>query len=224
MDAATPQVDERPTMSRGDRFALGATAALAGLVALGAAAGGVLSVVNALRDDPLTISGFALANARTPEFTAPFAQVTDARYESVTLTLTELPDAARWLLAGQAAVVALAVTGVSLTLLWLALRVLRTRPFGRSMTAALVASAALIAVGGTVSQVLDAAGKAAVVDHLGPDVTAGADTARPEGYEGLMAFALDLDLAPLGVALALGVVALAFQVGARLQRDTEGLV
>lgn len=224
MDAATPPVDERPVMSRGDRFALGATAALAGLAALTAAAGGVLSVANALRDDPLTLAGFPLGSGRTPEFTEPVAQVTDARYESVALTLTELPDAARWLLAAQAAVVAIAVVGVSLTLLRLALRVLRARPFGRSMTVALVASAALIAVGGTVSQLLEAAARAVVVDHLGPDMTTGGTPGGTGSDEGLLSFALNLDLAPIGVGLALGVVALAFQVGARLQRDTEGLV
>ncbi|PYF99317.1 hypothetical protein SAMN05216184_10726 [Georgenia satyanarayanai] len=224
MNAATPPVGERPVMSRGDRVALGATAAVAALVAVGAAVGGVMSVVQALRDDPLTLHGFPLVNARTPEFTEPFGQVSEAWYESAALTVTGLPTAARWPFAAQSAVTALAVVGVSLALLWLALRVLRNRPFGRSMTAALVASAVLIIVGGTVSQLLGAAGNAAVVDHLGTDITGGADTARPEGYEGLMTFALDLSLAPVGVGLALAVVALAFQIGARLQRDTEGLV
>lgn len=224
MNAATPPVDERPVMSRGDRVALGATAAVAGLVAVGAAVGGVMSVVQALRDDPLTLHGFPLVNARTPEFTEPFGQVSEARYESAALTVTGLPTSVRWPFAAQSAVTALAVVGVSLALLWLALRVLRNRPFGRSMTAALVASAVLIIVGGTASQLLGAAGNAAVVHHLGTDITGGADTARPEGYEGLMAYALDLSLAPIGVGMALAVVALAFQIGARLQRDTEGLV
>jgi hypothetical protein len=224
MDAATPPVDERPVMSRGDRVALGATAAAALVVAVGATVGGVMSVVQALRDDPLTLSGFPLVNARTPEFTERVGQVTEAWYESAALTVTDLPTSARWPFAAQSAVTALAVVGVSLALLWLTLRVLRGRPFGRSMTAALVASAVLIIVGGTASQLLGAVGNAAVVDHLGPAATGGADTARPEGYEGLVAFALDLSLAPLGVGLALAVVALAFQIGARLQRDTEGLV
>ncbi|MCM3661443.1 hypothetical protein M3148_10660 [Georgenia satyanarayanai] len=220
MNATTPPVDERPVMSRGDRFALGATAALAGLVALGSAVGGVLSVVQVLRDDPLTIHGFELVNARPPEVTEPVEQVTAAWYDSATLSVAGLPDSARWLFAGQSAVTALAVVGVSLTLLWLALRVLRTRPFGHSVTAALVASALLIIIGGTAAQLLEAAGRAAVVDHLGPAVTGGADPSA----ESLLAFGLSVDLAPIGVGLALAVVALAFQIGARMQRDTEGLV
>lgn len=222
MNAATPPVDDRPVMSRGDRFALGATAALAGLVAVGAAVGGIMSVVQALRDEPLAISGFQLVNARTPELTEPVEQVTAAWYESANLTVTGLPDSARWLFAAQSAVMALAVLGVSLSLLWLALRVLRTRPFGRSVTAALVTSAVLIIVGGTAAQVLEAAGKAAVVDHLGPAVTGGAGASVDS--ESLLAFGLSVDLAPIGVGMALAVVALAFQIGARLQRDTEGLV
>lgn len=222
MDAATPPVDERPVMSRGDRFTLGAVAALAGLVAAGAAVGGVMSVVQALRDDPLTISGFELVNARAPEVAEHVGQVTDAWYDSATLTIAELPDSARWLFAAQSAVLTLAVVGVSLSLLWLALRVLRTRPFGRSVTAALVASAVLIIVGGTAAQVLEAAGKAAVMDHLGgPAVTGGAG---PIDAESFVVFGLTVDLAPIGVGVALAVIALAFQIGARMQRDTEGLV
>lgn len=220
MSAATPPVDERPVMSRGDRVALGATAAVAVLVAAGAAVGGVMSVVQALGDDPLTINGFPLVNAGTPGLTEPVEQVTAAWYDSATLSVTGLPGGARWLFAAQSAVTALAVVGVSLSLLWLALRVLRTRPFGRSVTAALVASAVLVIVGGTAAQLLEAAGRAAVVDHLGPAVTAGAG----ESAESLLPFGLSLDLAPVGVGLALAVIALAFQIGARLQRDTEGLV
>lgn len=219
MNAVPPPVDERPVMSRTDRFALGATAALAGLVALGAAVGGVLSVVQALRDDPLTISGFELVNARAPEATASVEEVTAAWYDSATLSVAGLPDSARWLFAGQSAVMALSVVGVSLALLWLALRVLRTRPFGRSVTAALVTSALLIIIGGTAAQLLEAAGRAAVVDHLGPAVTGGAGSG-----ESLLAFGLSVDLAPISVGMALAVVALAFQIGARMQRDTEGLV
>jgi len=219
MNAVPPPVDERPVMSRTDRFALGATAALAGLVALGAAVGGVLSVVQALRDDPLTISGFELVNARAPEVTEPAEQVTAAWYDSATLSVANLPDSARWLFAGHSAVMALSVVGVSLALLWLALRVLRTRPFGRSVTAALVTSALLIIIGGTAAQLLEAAGRAAVVDHLGPAVTGGAGSG-----ESLLAFGLSVDLAPISVGMALAVVALAFQIGARMQRDTEGLV
>ncbi|WP_152188221.1 hypothetical protein [Georgenia satyanarayanai] len=224
MNAETPPVDERPVMSRGDRAALWGTAVVAGLVAVGAAVGGVMSVVQAMRDDPLTLHGFPLVNARTPEFTEPFGQVSEAWYESAALTVTGLPAAARWPFAAQSAVTALAVVGVSLALVWLAVRVLRNRPFGHSMTAALVASAVLIIVGGTASQLLGALGNAAVVDHLGPDVTGGADLSRPEGYEGLAMFSLELSLAPVGVGVALAVVALAFQIGARMQRDTEGLV
>src|SRR5699024_6505018 len=106
----------------------------------------------------------------TPEFTEPFAQVTGARYESVALTLTEVPGSARWLFFAQAAVTGLAAVGVCLALLWLCLRVLRSRPFGRSVTAALVASAILIIVGGTAGQLLEAAARSAIVSHLGPEI------------------------------------------------------
>lgn len=218
------QHTERPVMSRGDRAALWLTAGVAGALAVAAAVAGVFSMVNVLRDDPLTVRGFPLVNARTPEFAEPFAQVTDARYESAALTLTDVPDSARQLFAVQSAVTMLAAVGVCLALVWLCLRVLRTRPFGRSVTVALVASAILIIVSGAAGQILEAAARAAIVSHIGPDITGGADTARPEGYEGLLGYGLDFSLAPIGVGVALAVVALAFQIGARMQRDTEGLV
>ena len=218
------QNEQQPIKSRADRGALWLTVGVAGALAVAAALAGVLSMANALRDAPLTVQGFPLVNARTPEFTEPFAQVTGARYESVALTLTDVPTAARWLFAAQSAVVALAVVGVCLAVLWLSLRVLQARPFGRSVTGALVTSAALIAVGGTAGQILEAAAQASIVTHLGLDITGGVDLARPEGYEGLAGYSLNLGLAPVGVGVALAVVALAFQIGARMQRDTEGLV
>jgi hypothetical protein len=41
---------------------------------------------------------------------------------------------------------------------------------------------------------------------------------------GLPGFEMTVDLAPLGWGFALAVVAGAFEIGQRLQRDTEGLV
>ena len=41
---------------------------------------------------------------------------------------------------------------------------------------------------------------------------------------GVPTFEMSIDLAPLGWGLALAVVAGAFEIGQRLQRDTEGLV
>lgn len=54
-------------------------------------------------------------------------------------------------------------------------------------------------------------------------ITAGGNASDPS-YEGLMGWMLNLDLAPVGWALGLALVAAAFELGHRLQRDTEGLV
>lgn len=213
---------ERTAVSRGDRAGLWLVAGVAVAVAVLAAVSLALSVVHALGNDPLELQGLPLANARTPEFTAPLEAVTSARYESVALTVTGVPAGARWLVAGAVLASALAVIGVCLTIAWLCRRVLALRPFGRSVTTALVTSAVLIIVGGAGSQVLRAAGNAALVEHLGPEAT-GSGAVEVAG-EGLMTFALDLDLSSIGVGVALAVVALAFQLGARMQRDTEGLV
>jgi len=214
---------ERAVVSRGDRVALRLTAAVAATVAALAAVGLVLSAVHLLGEDPLEVQGLELVNASTPEFTEPLEGVVAARYESVALTVTDAPASARWLLLGSVAMTSAAAIGVGVTLTWLCLRVMVLRPFGRSVTVALVTSAVAVMLGGAGSQVLAAAANAAIVDHLGPAATGGA-TAGQGAVEGLLSFGMELDLAPIGVGVALAVVALAFQLGARMQRDTEGLV
>ena len=73
-------------------------------------------------------------------------------------------------------------------------------------------------------QAAAAIARAEVVDFLGNrDITAGGTPDNPS-YEGFVGFGLNLDLAPLAWGMALIVVAGAFELGQRLQRDTEGLV
>ncbi len=215
--ARTPSSSEPAVMSRGDRAALWLTAGFAGAVAVVAAVAIVVAALDMLGEGPLEVPDMPIDGGRVPELTEAFAEISTARYDTVTITLPVAPDSARWLLLAGLAVSTLATIGVCLTLLWLCLRVLGGRPFGRSVTVALVASSVLIILGGTASQLLASAGRASVVTFLGEGATTG-------DSPGFIDYALTLNLAPIGVGVALAVIALAFQIGARFQRDTEGLV
>ncbi len=79
-------------------------------------------------------------------------------------------------------------------------------------------------VSGVGAQIFASAARTSVVEYLGAQlVTAGGNEADPS-YEGVSLWILNLDLAPVGWALGLALVAAAFELGQRLQKDTEGLV
>lgn len=180
----------------------------------------VLAGTQMLGAGPLTVSGLAIENPASPEFTEQLPAVTEAHYDSATVTVEGAPAGARWLLwTGQAAS-SLTAIGVCAALVWLCVRIGRQRPFGRSITTALNLVAAVIIVGGTLSQVLTGFGQAAAVDFLGPEAAAWPE----DTHEGFTALLLTVDFAPIGIGLALSVVAAAFGIGTRMQRDTEGLV
>lgn len=214
----------RAVISRGDRAGLWLTAGGAGAIAVFWVVALVITSIETLSEEPLAVPGMEIVNASTPAFTEPLAAITSARYESAAVTVADAPSSTRWLIVAASLVAGLAIVGVCLALVWLCVRMLRLRPFGRSMTVALVTAAILIMVGGLGSQFLAAGARAELVQFLGPEAVGRVSAEQSGGAEHFMAYALSLDLAPLGIGLALAVVALAFQLGARMQRDTEGLV
>lgn len=185
-------------------------------------------VLNAIRyssQKTLDVRGLIIGNVSTPEFTRNLPEINDAWYESVGIVIDHPPAAVRWFLWAELAAGGLIVIGVSAVVAWLCIRMLRGKPYGRSMTAGLVMTAALVLVLGLSKQVFGAVARSQVVHFLGvSESTAGANASFPEGYEGFALYALNLSLTPIGVAAALMVVASVFQVGLRLQRDTDGLV
>lgn len=200
-----------------DRAGLWVVAVGAALVALTQAVSAILSARRTLGDDPLAVPGIGISDESAPAFTEHLPAMTDARYDTVTAVVEGVPSGARWLLWGADAVGSLAAVGVCIALVWLCARVARQRPFGRSLTVTLVATSILVMVGGALPQVLATMGRARVVEHL--DVYA---MAVETGTR--LTFSSEVDLAPIGVGLALCVVAAAFAVAERMQRDTEGLV
>lgn len=129
------------------------------------------------------------------------------------------------------------VLALSIIVLLLCLRLVRGKPFVKHMTVGLAVFAALVAVFSIASQLLR---RLPFVDAYEPVMTPRKDFAWlltdlqlppdpsvirddsvvfvPDGAP------LPLDLTLVGIAVLIGLVAAAFAIGRRMQRDTEGLV
>lgn len=178
-------------------------------------------IVHLVTSRELTVPGFSVGNT-TPDFASKAPEILDAYYESAAVTVDGLTGTARaWLVAESAASGLLAI-GLCVIVAVLGMRIVYGGPFARSVTWSVGGAAILVMVTGLTQSWFAAVARAEVVDFLGTQVTAGDAGAGP--YEGLAAFALNLDLAPIGWGLALALVATAFEIGERMQRDTEGLV
>jgi hypothetical protein len=190
-----------------------------GIIAGAAAAIGVVEVVltvgrviGTLTDRVVTVAGIALAETAAPVFTEASARVVTADYDSVTLAIEGLPTNIRALLVAAFVLGTLVTIGVCAAVAWLCLRVFLGRPFVTSATWAIGLVAILIIAGQLGSALLTSIANAEIASYLG---AAG---------DQLPVFLAEVTLAPLGWGLALAVVAAAFEIGQRLQRETEGLV
>ncbi|WP_443468696.1 hypothetical protein [Microbacterium sp. A196] len=195
-----------------------AEAVALGLVATGAVSIGIAAIVGAVGAG-VEIFGSPVA-VDLPVHDAPIVGLSDAagiaaaEYTQSVVSVEALSGGARWLLFAEAALPALATVIVCAALWWLGLSLIRQRAFRRSMVPTLATGAFALVVAGMVGPFLGGIGRAAVVEEL----SAGADTSQ------FWTFLVSADLAPIGWGIALALVATAFEVGQRLQRETEGLI
>ena len=203
----------RAPVSRSEGFALGLIATGAVSVAVAALVAIVRGGFEIFATDPTVrmpvVGGAVEALADVPEVAA-------ATFASADVTFTSLPVGVSWMLLLELALPALATIGVCIVAWWLGVSLMRARPFRPAMSNAIGVVAVLVVVGGVLGQVLGAFGRAMLVEDLAatsPDVT-----------DVFWTFLVELNLAPVGWGFALALVAGAFAIGARLQRETEGLV
>ncbi|GAA3939658.1 hypothetical protein [Microbacterium soli] len=138
--------------------------------------------------------------------------VTEASYDSATLLLASVPASARGMLIFGDVLVTLLPIGACVVVAWLCLLVFHGRPFVRSAGWGIGAVAILVVVSGIGGAVVHGVANAQIADAVEL-----AGTMLPT-------FLAAVPLAPLGWAAALAVVAGAFEIGQRMQRDTERLV
>jgi len=186
-------------------------------------AGLIFGGIRTFTENPWRILNMPIANAGVPEFTGKSDAITNAGYESVWLDVADIPTGSRWLFYLELALPALATIAISASIMWLAIALLRGRPFTVALTNTIGVASISVLIGGVGAQVAGAAARGSIVDFLGAqEITAGDIGAGP--YEGLVGFMLNLDAAPVGWAFGLALVAGAFQIGTRLQRETDLLV
>jgi uncharacterized protein YhhL (DUF1145 family) len=184
-----------------------------------AAVAAVLGVVNVLfligriatlaSAGPTELPNVPLADP-APAALGGSSAIVSATYESVTLVVADLPSIARVALIAEAVVTTLLAIGICAAVVWLCVRVFMGRPFARPAATGISVIALLVIVAGLGGPFLRGIANTEAVAHA--------------GYDGLALLLFQVDFAPLGWAFALIVVAAAFEIGQRLQRDNDGLV
>ncbi|WP_205529063.1 hypothetical protein [Microbacterium halotolerans] len=139
------------------------------------------------------------------------------------MTVSALPNGIRWLLVCQVILEATLGLGMCLAAFILPRRLLAGRPFARSAVWSLFVVCIAVLLSGMAAPIVQAITEAETLMYISGDVSA---PVRDTGFlpDGAMVFGLEIDLAPLGIALGLAALLAAFEAGAHLQKDTEGLV
>ncbi|WP_460796555.1 hypothetical protein [Microbacterium sp. GXF0217] len=198
------------TPSRLEAVTIGVVATGAVSIAIAAIVGATSTAVE-IFGSPVPVS--------LPVHDAPMDAVSDAagvasaEYTQSLVSFDALGAGTRWLLWGESALPALATVVVCMSLWWLGLSLIRQRAFRRSMAPVLGTAAIALVFAGMFAPFLGAIARAQVVEQL------------PASDAGMFWTLLyQLDPAPVGWGIALALVATAFEVGQRLQKETEGLV
>ncbi|MGW9157126.1 hypothetical protein [Microbacterium sp. NPDC055665] len=144
------------------------------------------------------------------------AGVSAATVDTALVTVPAMPTGARWMLLLEVALPALATVALCAGVWWLGVSFIRSRPFRASLGWMFGVAASLMIAGSLFGQLAGGIGRAMIVQDL-------ANT-DPQVEDVLWTLLLEFDLAPVGWAFALALVAGLFEIGRRLQRETEGLV
>lgn len=185
----------------------------------------IASAAAAVTTTALTVSGIVASAAGPVTLTLPVATTRQAasglslgatgHYTALDATIPALPSGPAALLAWAGALNQLGILAVLALIFLLAYRLRSEILFTRGSAWLVGAGGTVLALAGTVGQILDSIARSRLADLIGANV-------RVPGEYYL--FSLDFNVGPLVLGIALLLVAGVFEFGRRLQRDTEGLV
>lgn len=196
--------------SQGDRAVLWTVlvgAIAYALVTLIFRAGYVTQVMFAAGETPVAL----LTSAAVPTDLGGDATIVSGSFTDAALTVSGLSTFARVMLSIGAGVGLIASLAVAVAVAYFCWSLLRARPFRRSLTIATLVAGTAMSIGGLLSQALTGFGMMQAALDIDPAVT-------------VFDVGFWFDPAPLIGGFAIMALGIAFQLGERLQRDTEGLV
>lgn len=180
-------------------------------VTLGA---GAIAVATALGSESVELALPASATLPAGTIGDPDAagtRILDGTFTTAVASIAGLGTAPRVAAAVGAGLSALTYVAIALAVAYLCWRLYKGNPFVASVTRAVWLAAASLAIGSLLSQAL-----------LGFSSWLAIDALRLDAAQ--FPLEVNLDLTPILAGLALLLIASAFQLGERLQSDTEGLV
>jgi len=199
------------TLQVAEKAVLGFMLVSSAAVALIAIVAVIARVITTMTAETLTVAAMSLENPAA-EAIAEAPSVTAASFDSASVTVSGLSTSPRMLLAMADALGTVGMICLCLVVAWLCVCLFAGRPFTKTATWGIGGAAIAVMAGGLLSQAVRANAHFEVVYELDLEAV------------GLSSFAMSIDLAPLGWGLALAVIAGAFEIGQRMQHDTERLV
>lgn len=208
-----PRLDRfRNGLRSSERFGLGLLAVVSSAVAL-------LLLISAVFSIAALFDPRGAAIELVAEFDVPSSTVTGSvelvsgSFTQADLVVAGLEPWSLVILAAGRAVTALMVVGIAVMIASLCVSLLRGRPFSRSSTWMISTVSAVLIAGSLIAIGLTTIANFWIASQLNEDPIG---TTFPLASIG--------SLVPLFVGIALAAIGAAFEIGARLQRDTEGLV
>ena len=142
------------------------------------------------------------------------ASLLRGRYESAVVTVGDVSGTTFGLLTTGLVFSIITSATVALAFVYLSWRLLRSKPFKKSLSFAFITAGSALMIGTLLSIGFEGLGRMILASELvGEDKVGGFWPMAAQG-----------DLGPVGFGLALLIVACAFEYGERLSRETDGLV
>lgn len=207
-DTDRPQSSGKKIVSRTDAILLMIASAAAAVATTALSASGIVGYFTG----PVTLE---VPLATKHQAAVGLELGSTGHYTALEATIADLPSGPAELLAWAGALNQVGVLAILSLVFLLACRLRGAVLFTAGSMWVVGTCGAVLALAGTVGQVLDAAARSRIVEMIGAN-------ARTPGESYI--FSADFNIGPVMMGIVLVLVAGVFQCGRRLQKDTEGLV